>query len=81
MDLSRPEVRRAPPAVDIDVEELVLIGFPPINRHTVARALGRTPTVSRNWTQPRNTGRPDDGAAVKAPELERPGKPKTGGSS
>ncbi len=41
MDLSRLEVRRAPPAVDIDVEELVLIGFPPIDRHAVAEALQR----------------------------------------
>jgi hypothetical protein len=41
MDLSRPEARHAPTAVDIEVHELVLIGFPPIDRYAVAEALQR----------------------------------------
>ncbi|MGH9890482.1 MAG: hypothetical protein ACREA0_00555 [bacterium] len=35
MDLSRSESWQGPPAVVIDVKELVLIGFPPMDRYAV----------------------------------------------
>jgi hypothetical protein len=39
MDLRRRRVAHGPGEVEIHVEELVLIGFPPIDCHAVAEAL------------------------------------------
>jgi hypothetical protein len=38
MDLTSTGMPQAPVAVEIDVDELVLIGFPPIDRRAVAEA-------------------------------------------